>query len=91
MFPFKKKKLYSKKYIVPNNYLSIVSQIYGPKWKIPDKKKQVYFMFNVKPQYAAKFTKKNANGIAIKSIEVRQYNFTKLTPPFNILINDMNQ
>jgi hypothetical protein len=44
LFPFKKKKLYSKKYIVPNNYLSIVSQIYGPKWKIPDKKKQVYFI-----------------------------------------------
>jgi hypothetical protein len=41
--PFKKKKLYSKKYLVPNNYLSIIKKTYGSKWKTPDKKEQVYF------------------------------------------------
>lgn len=42
-FPLKKKELYSRKYLVPNKYLSIVKQIYGPNWKTPDKKEQVYF------------------------------------------------
>jgi hypothetical protein len=42
-FPFKRKELYSRKYLVPNKYLAIVKQIYGPKWKTPDKKEQVYF------------------------------------------------
>jgi len=42
-FPFKRKKLYSKKYSVPNMYLGIVKKIYGSKWKVPDKKEQTYF------------------------------------------------
>ena len=41
-FPFKFKKIYSKKYLIPNNYQFIADKIYGPDWKIPDKKKQVY-------------------------------------------------
>tara|TARA_B110000444_G_C18662069_1_gene511224 strand:+ start:90 stop:827 length:738 start_codon:yes stop_codon:yes gene_type:complete len=43
-FPLKKKELYKKKYSVPNKYLFIVKGIYGSKWKIPDKKEQVYFI-----------------------------------------------
>jgi len=42
-FPFKFKKIYSKKYLIPNDYKFIVKKIYGTMWNIPDKKKQVYF------------------------------------------------
>ena len=42
--PFKTKKIYFEKYLVPNEYLHIVKKTYGPKWKIPDKKNQVYFV-----------------------------------------------
>jgi hypothetical protein len=42
LFPFRVKKLYSKKYLVPNEYKTIVKEIYGPKWKTPDKKDQIY-------------------------------------------------
>lgn len=42
-FPFKYKKIYSKKFLIPNDYKFIVKKIYGMMWNIPDKKKQVYF------------------------------------------------
>lgn len=34
--------MYKKSFFVPNDYLHIVNKIYGPKWKTPNKKNQVY-------------------------------------------------
>ena len=41
--PFKKGKLYSKNFLLPNNPISILNKEYGKNWKIPDKKRQVYY------------------------------------------------
>ena len=41
--PFKKGKLYSKNFLLPNNPISILNKEYGKNWKIPDKKRQVHY------------------------------------------------
>ena len=41
--PFRKGKLYSKNYLLPNDSISILNKEYGKNWKIPDKKRQVFF------------------------------------------------
>ena len=41
--PFKRGKIYSKKYFIPKKSQKILEKVYGKNWRIPDKKEQVYF------------------------------------------------
>lgn len=40
--PFKKTIMYNMNFLIPNNSLFLVKKFYGPKWKTPHKKRQVY-------------------------------------------------
>ena len=41
--PFLYSQIYSKKFYIPKKYKSVLEKVYGPDWKTPDKKEQVYF------------------------------------------------
>ena len=41
--PFKKAKIYSKKFNIPKNSILLLKKKYGRSWKIPNKKGQLYF------------------------------------------------
>ena len=40
--PFKKNNMYTMNFLIPNNSVYLVRKFYGPKWKTPHKKRQVY-------------------------------------------------
>jgi len=41
--PFLYSQIYSKKFCIPKKYKLVLEKVYGPNWKTPDKKEQVYF------------------------------------------------
>ena len=41
--PFLYSQIYSKKFCIPKKYKLVLEKVYGPDWKTPDKKEQVYF------------------------------------------------